>query len=74
MIHDQIMRSTLQKYMILKARSKISFFAFYKRITISQLFINQILKSDMELNGAPIIFNDQKLLGEFYFLLTRGCV
>ena len=46
------------KYKILRIRSKISYYAFYQRYTISQLFLDQILKSDKQFNGQPAIFND----------------
>ena len=73
MIQHLVMKKAMLKYTILKIRSKISFYAFYSRNTIVQLFIGQMLKTDKCLNGQPDIFEDQEILKEFYYLLTRGC-
>lgn len=41
----QILRKIQFRYLVLKVRSKLSFMAFMKKQTVSELLINQILKS-----------------------------
>ena len=48
-----LLQKTMVKYTIMKIRSKISFSAFIKRITIQELILNQILKSYSHFYDEP---------------------
>ena len=48
-IRCELMRKTYLKFLILKVRAKLSFTAYLKNYTISELFVRQISNSHAEL-------------------------
>ena len=42
---NQVFRKVFLKYLVMRARAKISFIALQKRLTVMELFISQILAS-----------------------------
>ena len=58
------------KYTIMKIRSKISFSAFIKRMTIQELFLNQILKSFSHFYNDPKDVMPKELQKQFFRILS----
>ena len=57
-IRHQIMKTVMFQFRLLRVRCKISYIAFEKRMTITELFLTQIKKSYIHFHGEPQIFKN----------------
>lgn len=71
-IRHHIMKKAMFQFRLLRVRCKISFIAFEKRMTITELFLTQIKKTYIYFYGEPAIFKSTNDMKQFEMALLSN--